>query len=97
MYFVRIGRFGSLLLPVWSILSVNSINIGETEQSNMNVLLELVNVIPRLPCLFNTAKAVSSIVVLVNSETSDSGNSYNFEICTFARKHYPMVLVPCAK
>jgi len=42
------------------------------------------------------AKAVSSTDVLVNSETSDSVNLFNFAMCTFARKCYPMQLVSCS-
>jgi len=35
-------------------------------------------VIPRLPCLFRMAKAVSSTVELGNSVTSEGVNSFNF-------------------
>jgi len=46
--------------------------------SNLNFLCKLTIVIPRLPCLFKMAKAVSSTVVLVNSVNSESVNSFNF-------------------
>jgi len=46
--------------------------------SNVIFLCILTIVIPRLPCLFKMAKAVSSTVVLVNSETSVSDNSFDF-------------------
>ena len=50
---------------------------GLNWMSNLNFLCKLTIVIPRLPCLFKMAKAVSSTVVLVNSVTSDSVNSFN--------------------
>jgi len=39
--------------------------------SNMNFLCELTIVIPRLPCHFRIAKAISSTFELVNSVNSD--------------------------
>jgi len=57
-----------------------------TWMSNMNVLCKLTIVIPRLPCLFGMAKAVSSIIELVNSVTSNSVNSFNFAIWALASK-----------
>jgi len=60
----------------------------------MNFLCELTIVIPRLHCLFSMAKAVSSMVVLVNSETSDSVNSSNFAMCAFASRCLPIEPVP---
>jgi len=64
--------------------------------SNNNVNWDLTIVIPRLPCLFRMAKAVSSTVDIVNSDTSDSVNSFNFAMCTFASKCFPIELVPCS-
>jgi len=49
-----------------------------TTMSNTNFFSKLTIVIPRVPCLFRIAKAVSSTVKLVNSVTSDSVNSFNF-------------------
>jgi len=48
---------------------------------NMNFLCELTIVIPGLLCLFSMANAVSSTVVLVNWEMSDSVNLVNFDSC----------------
>jgi len=45
--------------------------------SNLIFLCELTIVIPRLPCLFRIAKAVSLIVERVISATSDSVSSFN--------------------
>jgi len=47
----------------------------------MNFLCKLTIVIAGLPCLFNKFNAVSSTVVLVNSEPSNSANSFNFAMC----------------
>jgi len=44
----------------------------------MIFLCKLTIVIPRLPCHFRMAKAVSFTIELVNSLTSDSVNSFNF-------------------
>jgi hypothetical protein len=44
----------------------------------MVFLFKLTIVIPRLPCLFRTAKAVSSTVELVNSVTSATVNLFHF-------------------
>jgi len=62
----------------------------------MNFLCEHSIVIPRLPCLYSMAKAVSSTVVLVNWETSDSMNSFNCAMYTIASKCFPVELVPCS-
>ena len=65
--------------------------------SNNNVNWDLTIVIPRLqPCRFRMAKAVSSTVELVNSDTSDSVNLFNFVMCAFASKYFPIELVPCS-
>jgi len=64
--------------------------------SNMIFLCKLTIVIPRLPCLFKMAKAVSLTVELVNSVTSDSVNSFNFAMWAFASKCFPIELVPCS-
>jgi hypothetical protein len=45
----------------------------------MICLSELTIVIPRLPCLFTMAKAVSSTVELVNSVTSESVKSLTLQ------------------
>jgi len=50
------------------------------ELSNMNIFCKLTIAILRLPCLFDMAEVVSSTVVLVNSETSGSVNSFNFAL-----------------
>ena len=55
----------------------------------MNFLCEFTIVIPRLPCLFGMAKAVSSTVALVISETSDCHSSsyeWYLEIVSGVRK-----------
>jgi len=64
--------------------------------SNLIFLCVLTIVIPRLPCLFKMAKAVSSTVVLVCSVTSVSVNSFNFAMWAFASKCFPIELVPCS-
>jgi len=64
-------------------------NISTTKLSNMNFFCNLIIVIPRLPCLFNMGNAVSSTVVLVNSETSHSVSSFNFAMCAFAASVSP--------
>ena len=62
----------------------------------MNFFCNLTIVIPPLCCLFNMANAVSSMVVLVNSDTSDSVSLFHFEMGAFASKCVPMELVPCS-
>jgi len=62
--------------------------------SNNNFIWDLTIVIPQLPCLFSIAKAVSSTVDIVNSDTSDSVNLSNFAMCAFASMCYPIELVP---
>ena len=57
---------------------------------------ELTIGIPRLPCRSSMAKAVSSTVELVNRVTSDTVNSFNFEICALGSKCLPIELVPCS-
>jgi len=69
---------------------------GLNWMSNLNFLCKLTIVILRLPSLFKMAKAVSSTVVLVNSVTSDSVNSFNFAMWAFASKCFPIELVPCS-
>jgi len=69
---------------------------GLNWMSNLNFICKLTIVIARLPCLFKMAKAVSSTVVLVNSVTSESVNSFNFPMWAFASKCYPIELVPCS-
>jgi len=64
--------------------------------SNIIFLSTFTIVIPRLPYLFRMAKAVSSIVELANSVTSDSVNSFNFAIWAFASKCFPIELVQCS-
>jgi len=63
---------------------------------NMNLLCKLTIVIPWLPCPFSIAKAVSSIIELVNSVTSDLVNSYNFVMYKFASKCFPIDPVLCS-
>jgi len=65
----------------------------ETKMSNMNFLCELRIEIPRLDCLFSTAKAVSSTVELVNSVTSDCINLFNFAMRAFACQGFSIQLV----
>jgi len=62
----------------------------------MIFLCELTSVIPRLPCLFRMAKAVSSPVELVNSVTSNWVNLFNFGMWAYASKCFPIELVPCS-
>ena len=64
--------------------------------SDLIFLFILTIVIPRLPCLFTIAKAVSSTVVLVNLVTSLSVHSFNFAMWSFAIKCFPIELVPCS-
>jgi hypothetical protein len=52
-------------------------------------------VILRLPCLFHISNAVSSTMVLINAETSNSVSSCNYTRCTSASKCLHMELVPC--
>jgi len=92
----EIQLFASPLLPVWSNLSVNSVNIDRTEMSNMNLSCNLRSVIPWRLCLFYKPKAVSWSIELVNSVTSDSVNSFHFTMCTFASMCFPIELVPCS-
>jgi len=92
----EIRQLGSPLLPVWSVLSVNCVNIRKIELWNINLFCELTVVIPQLPCLFNMAKAVSSTVVLVNLETADSVNSFFLSMYAFAMKCFTMELVTCS-
>jgi len=93
--FCEIWKLENPLLAVCRIVSVWWINIGEIWLLNMNFLCELTILIPWLPCLFSMAKAVSSMVELVNSETSDSVNLFNFAMCAIASKCFPIELVPC--
>jgi len=51
---------------------------------NNNFNWDLTIVIPQLPCPSSIANTVSSTVDLVNSDTSDSVNLYNFAMCAFA-------------
>jgi len=69
---------------------------GLNWMSNLYFLCTLTIVIPRLPCLFKMAKAVSSTVIVVNSVTSDSVNSFNFAMWAFASKCFPIELDPCS-
>jgi len=62
----------------------------------INIFCELTIIISRLPCIVSLSKAVSSAVVLVNWETSDSVNMSNFAMCTFASKCFTMELIPCS-
>ena len=64
--------------------------------SDDNFNWDLMSAIPRVPCLFSIAKAVSSNVKLVNSDRSDSVNSFNFVMRSFASKCFPIELVPCS-
>lgn len=50
-------------------------------------------VIPRLPWLFTIAKAVSSMVVLVNLETSNTVDSFIFGMSAFACQYMAIELV----
>jgi hypothetical protein len=60
----------------------------------MIFLCKITIVIPRLPCLFKIAKAVSSTIALDNSVTSDSVNSFNFTMRAFASKSFPIEVFP---
>jgi len=92
----EIQRLWSPVLLVLSIVCGNDVNTSKTKMSNMHFICNLTNVIPKLPFLFNMANAVPSTDVLVNSETSDSVCSFNFALCAFASKCFPMELVPCS-
>jgi len=67
---------------------------GLTWMTNMICLCKHTILIPRLPCLFRMAKAVSSTVELVNSVTSDSVSLFNFVIWAFPSKCFLTELVP---
>jgi len=69
----------SPLRPVWSIVSINYINIDYIELMNIKFLGEIDIVIPQLPCLCSIANAVSSMVVFVNSDTSNSISSLTLQ------------------
>jgi len=69
---------------------------GLSGRWGLNFLCKLNIVITRLPCLFRIAKAVSSTVELVNSETFDSVNLFSFARCVFASRCFPIQLVRCA-
>jgi len=58
----------------------------------MDFFCELTVEIRWLPSLFNMGKSVSSTGLLVNSETSNSVNSFNFPMCAFLSKCFPMEL-----
>jgi len=70
------------------------IDIVKIKLTNMHFLCELTIVIPELRCLISIANAVSSTVVLVNSETWDSVNSFHFAMCDCASKSFPIEVVP---
>ena len=76
MYHVDIRKILSPLQPVWSVLSVSSVDMDQTWMSNMNFLCELTIAIPWLACLLRMATAVSLRFELVNSLTSDSFNLF---------------------
>jgi len=88
--------FQSSLLPVWSILSVNSVNVDETWMWNIIFICTLTIVIHWFHCLIKMAKANSSTIELVNWITSDFVISSNFAIWVFASKCFPIELVPCS-
>jgi len=90
----EIWQFVSYLLPVWCVLSVNSVNVDITWMSNMNFCWKLTIVITWLPCLFRIAKAVQSNVEPFNLVPPDSVNLFNFEMCSFARNRFRIELVP---
>ena len=92
----EIQQFESPVLPDSSVLSVNSVSILKTCILNLIFLCELPIGIPRLPCHFSMAKAVSATVELINSVTSDTVNLFNFAICAFASKCLPFELGPCS-
>ena len=69
---------------------------GSTWMTNMNSLCEHTIVIPRLPCLFRMANAVSSTIELVNVVTSHSVSSFNFAMWAFVSNCFPITLVPCS-
>ena len=78
-------------------MAVNCTDIDQIDLSNMKFLCELISAILRLPYLFSMATGVSSMVVFVNSETSDSVNSFNFAMCAFTCKCVSIVLGPCSE
>jgi len=62
----------------------------------MKFFCKLTIPIPSLPCLFSMANAVSSTVESLKSVTSDSVNSFDFVMCSFTSKYFPVDLVPFA-
>jgi len=91
-----IRQLPSCSMPVWSVLSVNSVNIYWILTSNLNVFCELTIVIPPLPCILSMVKAVSSIVELVNAVTSAYVNLFHSAMHAFASQCSPLELVPCS-
>jgi hypothetical protein len=73
----EIRWYQSPLLEDFSVLSVNSANINTIQMSNGNVLYELTNGIPQIPCLSSMGIAVSSTVEFVNLTTSDLVNLFS--------------------
>jgi len=61
--------------------------------SNMYIFCEPTIGISWLPCVLNMPQVVSLTVKQVNLEVSDSVNSFNFAMCVFTRKCYPVGLV----
>jgi len=94
--FGEIWQFESPLLPVQSVLSVNSVSIHKTEILNLNFVCKPTIGIPQLPCLLSLAKAVSLTIELVNLVSSDTVKSFNFAMCAFACKSFTIELVPCS-
>jgi len=92
----EIRQCESPLMPVQSVLSVNSVSIPKSWMVNLIFFCELPIRIPRLPCRFSMPNAVSATIELVNSVTSDTVNSSNFAICAFASKCLATELVPCS-
>jgi len=92
----EIWKLESPYLPVSSILSLISVNMDENRMRNTNFLCTVTIVIPRLPCLFSMAKAVSLTVELVNWLNSDSVNLFNFAMCAFASRCFLIEVVPCS-
>ena len=76
----EIPKFQGPLLPVWRVLSVNSVNTDQTRMTNMNLLCKLISAIPELPWFLKRANAVLLTIKHVNSVTPNSVNLLKFVI-----------------
>jgi len=56
----------------------------------MNFLCEHTIILPQLAYHLSMVKAVSSMVVLINSDYSNSVNLFNFAMCSLASMIFPL-------